>query len=128
MTLFKKVKKMNEKCLIKRAEQLSGLKAKEVTTNFIYFCKTTVSSDPQKIPQKIAFYMAIILNSFWALIPQINKRGIIYIPRIYFFSEYLSIRFLVHELHHLHFPEMEEGAVVGFTLGVMKEWKQSQQK
>lgn len=105
------------------AKKISGMKIKQVTTSYAYFVKTTIRANPQSLSKKFLFWIFLFMNAFWYLIPQTNKRGIIYIPSFYFVSEYLSIRILIHEMYHLNFPGMEEEAVVAFTRGDMITWK-----
>lgn len=97
--------------LTRIAEQITGAKANEVTTNFTYWLKRTIGKNPQRPLDKLLFYFFLATAYVFYLCPSINKQGVIYIPSFFFRNENRAVRILAHELNHWKYPELSESEI-----------------
>jgi hypothetical protein len=114
--------------LTRIAEKITGQKAREVTTNYVYWVKRSIRKTgnyPRKFLDKILFYFFVITTYVFYFTPTINKQGIIYIPFCFLYSENLAIRCLVHEINHYKFPKASEEEIRFISKDELSSWKKS---
>lgn len=112
--------------LVKIAERIARYKAREVTTNYIYWIKRALGKSaiyPKTLYDRITFYFFLPTAYPYIVTPSISKSGIIYIPKALLHFEKKCIEVLVHEINHWKHPELSEKDIRNLTEAEIEQWK-----